>query len=285
MIIPKIKIEGRSGCILEITRNTDQYLIRKSSNKPEYNKRIKRQQEKQKLFYENSSYRNILTPLIHCSGNKNNGLSFFEMQYVPGEKYSEYFLHSQIFEIKETIEQFISLIESELNRSQLIKIPAETFLDKIDAIKRLLKKQKIFNAEIDRTYEFLEGNIPDSDIPVGICHGDLTLSNVIFCNKNIWLIDFLDSFIETPLFDIVKLRQDTKYYWSLTIETDIPVYQRNKVVQVLNYFDQYLVSYFKKNIHYINWYGYLVKLNLLRILPYLQNNIERDFVVNCLIHT
>ncbi len=34
------------------------------------------------------------------------------------------------------------------------------------------------------------------------------------------MIDFLDSFIETPLMDIVKLRQDTKYNWSYLLVND-----------------------------------------------------------------
>ncbi len=51
-------------------------------------------------------------------------------------------------------------------------------------------------------------------MPVGICHGDLTFSNMLFNGNNYYLIDFLDSFVESPLLDIVKLRQDSAYLWS-----------------------------------------------------------------------
>jgi thiamine kinase-like enzyme len=260
-------------------------MIRKSCSTADYNTRIENQLNKQKVFYRNSLHENILTPQIFCSGKKENGLSFFEMEYVPGEKYSEYFLSCQISKIRETIDQFISFIESELNRSELVKLSPKIFLDKVGSIKQLLEKQNLFSGAVDETYDFLMHNIPDSFIPYGICHGDLTLSNVIFSNQKIYIIDFLDSFIETAMVDIVKLRQDTKFHWSLVIETDIPSYQRNKIKQVLNFFDQYLVTYFSKNEYFLKWYGYLEKLNLLRILPYLENNNERDFVINCLIHT
>ena len=53
--------------------------------------------------------------------------------------------------------------------------------------------------------------LSDMLIPVGTCHGDLTFSNILFNGNNYYLIDFLDSFIESPLLDIVKLRQDTAW--------------------------------------------------------------------------
>jgi thiamine kinase-like enzyme len=51
--------------------------------------------------------------------------------------------------------------------------------------------------------------------PMGNCHGDLTLSNVIIDpNSGITLIDFQDTFLETPLQDIAKLKQDFIYGWT-----------------------------------------------------------------------
>jgi thiamine kinase-like enzyme len=51
---------------------------------------------------------------------------------------------------------------------------------------------------------------------MGNCHGDFTFSNMIVSeNGDICLIDFLETFLETPLQDIAKLMQELKYYWSL----------------------------------------------------------------------
>ena len=33
----------------------------------------------------------------------------------------------------------------------------------------------------------------------------------------LYLIDFLDSVIESPLFDIIKIRQDTYFNWTINI--------------------------------------------------------------------
>ena len=51
-------------------------------------------------------------------------------------------------------------------------------------------------------------------IPVGDCHGDLTMSNIIFWVGKYISYRFLPSFIETPLWDVVKLEQDLIMGWS-----------------------------------------------------------------------
>jgi len=95
---------------------------------------------------------------------------------------------------------------------------------------------------------------------VGNCHGDMTLSNMIF-GKDIYLIDFLDSYIESPTLDLIKLRQDTHLYWSLNMidkTTDL-----TKIKLGLNYIDNWILDNYK-----IEDYELLQIINLLRIYPY-----------------
>ncbi|MBT0858600.1 phosphotransferase, partial [Campylobacter coli] len=80
--------------------------------------------------------------------------------------------------------------------------------------------------------------------PIGYCHGDLTFSNILFQNQNIVLIDFLDNFIETPLQDVVKLRQDTRHKWSLKMTH--ANYDEIKIRIILSYLDCYIHKYFLK---------------------------------------
>jgi hypothetical protein len=272
------KLTGRSGCELEILTDNKKYLVRKYSKNTEYNLRLITQANKQKDFNNYSVFFAPQVTNISVGLNK----SYFDMEYVPGEKYSEYFLHCSILELNKVIENLISLINSELDQSRLMNLPVDKFLDKIELIKPLLKEKTDTNSSVSIILNYLETEIPSALIPVGPCHGDLTLSNVIFSNKKLFLVDFLDSFIETPLMDIVKLRQDTKFYWSLMIETEIPAHQKNKIIQILRYFDNVIDNYFKTKDYYNNWYNYLEKFNLLRILPYLEDKKEIDFVINAL---
>lgn len=56
----------------------------------------------------------------------------------------------------------------------------------------------------------------------GLCHGDLTFSNMIFLEqgRRIILIDCLDAYLEAPILDLAKIRQETVLFWSsLTART------------------------------------------------------------------
>jgi len=103
-------------------------------------------------------------------------------------------------------------------------------------------------------------------VPVGDCHGDLTLSNMLFKHQQLYLIDFLDCFVESPLQDIVKLRQDTLFGWSLALyqaEFNWP-----RVQIALRYLDQRIAARFECYDWYREHYVLFQLVNLMRVLPY-----------------
>ena len=54
-----------------------------------------------------------------------------------------------------------------------------------------------------------------SNVPLSYCCGDLTLENIMLDdNKQIYLIDFLDSFYDSWMIDVAKLLQDLELHWS-----------------------------------------------------------------------
>jgi hypothetical protein len=56
--------------------------------------------------------------------------------------------------------------------------------------------------------------MPSVLFPIGTCHGDFTLSNMLLTDRGIFLIDFLDTWIESPVLDISKLNQEAQLMWS-----------------------------------------------------------------------
>ena len=59
------------------------------------------------------------------------------------------------------------------------------------------------------------------DILIGPCHGDLTLSNIILNPaERLVLVDYLDTFFESPLQDVAKLNQDLLLGWSTRHENN-----------------------------------------------------------------
>ena len=98
-------------------------------------------------------------------------------------------------------------------------IDVDVFKDKIDNISKKVKDDKNVQNIINYMY-FILGSEKTIEIPVGIQHGDLTFSNMIFSNK-IVLIDFLDSYIESPLQDIGKIFQEINLKWSVLMSGKI----------------------------------------------------------------
>tara|TARA_R110002050_G_scaffold181032_4_gene314541 strand:- start:449 stop:778 length:330 start_codon:yes stop_codon:yes gene_type:complete len=109
---------------------------------------------------------------------------------------------------------------------------------------------------------------------------------MLFDNSDIVVIDFLDTFLDTPLQDIVKIRQDSKYFWSLNLVNKLQ--DSIKVKQSLNYVDKKIKEEFSNYDFYKKYYKYFQVLNLLRILPYSNNknhidNLTKEIRLLCLL--
>lgn len=113
-------------------------------------------------------------------------------------------------------------------------------------------------------------------IPIGVCHGDLTLSNILFSGNSYFLIDFLDSYIETPLQDIAKLRQDSKYLWSRLMYKNPYDALRLKLISAR--IDAAIDEHYSKFEWYRQFYQLIQSINILRILPYAKEKSVIDYL-------
>ena len=111
-------------------------------------------------------------------------------------------------------------------------------------------------------------------IPIGPCHGDLTLGNMIFVKntKTIHLIDFLDTYLESPLLDLAKLEQDLVFGWSCRYE--------NKEVRLRA---KIFGAYIFENLKILKpqderLFNIVRLLNTIRILPYCKDAITENWV-------
>lgn len=275
---PVLKMEGRSGCRLEVVNNGGVYYVRKFSKEASYNNRLLRQAAKQKYYFQAGMSPWFFTPEILVASPEDANVTWFEMPYVHGQKYSEFFERASIVDIKNLALKFIQYFDQAFARARVEEVNISAIQDKIGSLREALLTRKDVDAQpLAWALTFLE-KMPASAIPIGTCHGDFTLSNMIFGDDRIYLVDFLDSFIESPIIDLVKLRQDTFFYWSLLIENGLPENRRGKVVQVFNYLDAQIVKSVQQNVFVQQWYGYLQVFNLLRILPYVQKREEIELV-------
>ena len=104
--------------------------------------------------------------------------------------------------------------------------------------------------------------------PNGICHGDLTLSNVIIEKKNIYLIDFLKTYHDSILQDLSKVYQEFILGWSSRYLNG-----NEKLRSEIYYkkiIDQNFFQLFSKKM--LNFLNFEVMMTLFRIFPYVQKD-------------
>lgn len=247
------KLSGHSGCSVYLCENNNKNFIRKVSGNVSYNSRLKLQCNKQKEYKSNVFY----TPKVLNEGNENN-LFFYDMEYIQGIVLSQALCTLKVEEIFSVFNKLLSeLINCELTYSEntisVMKNKINGLYRKLDA----MKYNKYFSYLLDYDWTFL---------PVSSCHGNLTLENIIYDHNRLVLIDFLDSFIESPYIDLAKLLQDLECHWAYRNNRDFKDYEFRLNLAKEIVLERLSDSNDGRNkIHLI--YSLLL-LNLLRILPY-----------------
>lgn len=252
---------GRSGCKLELKFNG--LIVSKKSSSISYNNRLYSQYIKQKNFLSDEYF---LTPNVYEFDDMNQ-LHSFDMQYIYGKSFEQYCIDSNVNEINIFSNALIKFVKNNLEKSIRTKINFAPLEQKI------LSLRSILDPSLHRYIDFLLRKKIEY-MPVGPNHGDLTMSNIIFSNKY-YLIDFLDNIYETPLNDLVKIRQDTEHKFYINLLNS----DNSKVETCLNYIDEQIKINFSEIITTLE-YIWLSIFSLLRVLPYLKNEREKQTIIN-----
>ena len=277
---PELKLEGRSGCVLDIFSSDGDFVVRKSSVSASYSSRLAKQAQKQ-AAYKNTSNTTFIAPKVLNERTDDKGIYHFDMEYVHGEKFSDFLSRATIGEINALYSLFEEYFEQLFTESTKQTIEYKVIEDKASDIKQKLESNSFYSQSFkNKIVNFLLNKVPKQEIPLGSCHGDFTFSNILFSKGDkVYIFDFLDSFIESPIIDLVKIRQDTKFYWSIEIDTDLDTAKKGRVMQVMQYLDKKFANYLaSKHPQYQEWYNYLELFNLVRIMPYAHNIRDVHFL-------
>lgn len=240
---------GHSGCKLFLD-NSSKSVIKVSSDQ-NYNGRLTIQMEKQRFFKHDI----LKTPAIYEYGVNDEGLFQFRMDYVNGIKFSDYVLNNPTYKSIEILNRIYTFIKGNIKDS--VSSGNKSVLKKLNELENNgVNPDLIFS---------LRNLLKDSEFPGGYCHGDLTLENIIIFDEKIYLIDFLDSYIDSPFQDVSKLFQDFYFLWSFrTKPSNINAHIRCKALGSF--------MYSKFNANDLKSIDILAAINLLRIVPYSDNN-------------
>ena len=278
-----IDIKGHSGCNIDIIEEGDNLLVKKSTLDKKYLKRLELQGNKQ--MNDKCLTDSIYNPSI-SKIEANEDECYILMDYIYANNFIDYFEKASPQDIDHFIDNFIKYIHNEIDKCEIMKVSKNVFIDKFNSVVKNCEKNDLLKGNmrvksILKDCENVFTNMPEEfEIPVGICHGDLTFSNILFSSNKFYFIDYLDSFIETPIQDIVKLRQDTKYFWSTMMYKK--KYDVVRLNIIFNYIDDKISEHFGNFEYYYRNYDRLQLMNILRILPYVKEEKVRDFVLNIL---
>ena len=251
---------GLSGCRLELIGSN---ILRKYSSSEEYNKRLDLQVKKQQLF-STQVFRNIETPKVL---DKENG--YFDMEYVIGRSFDEYFSTCIVNDIEFVLVSLFEYFYCVISNSRYYnpEVSKKRLLDKINSLETHTRHLGDLY-HIKQMVSSITMRIPQT-----FCHGDLTFTNIIFNKNRLYLIDFLDCFIDSFLCDLIKLKQDLYYHWSL----DVQGIKNLRIRQIYSFLWDKLEEKYHEYVETIE-FDVLDVLNTLRLEPYLTNEDQRIII-------
>jgi hypothetical protein len=243
-------------------------VLRKTSPNVNYNSRLEKQMFKQIEFANRVFSNSIKTPRIVNFGIENK-LYFFEMDYINGDNPYDVFISGSKIDLDNFTQYLIKYIEELVNESNIID--CEKFISVQNEKLKMLVARSNYKELIDYLLDYTSRN--RFVFSESICHGDLTIANMIYSNNYIYLVDFLDSYLNGPVIDLVKLKQDLYHGWSLLISDS---YSENEVYRARQSSIYVWKSISKMFQHIINSNVFdLVEItNFLRIEPYISEDLK-----------
>ena len=271
--------KGNSGAEVSLVNKSGVSVIEKKVYSGK--ERFKRDVYKQKSFSESSFIEGVYSPQV-LSFIDIDGYCKVSMRFCEGVSGDGYLLGSWISDIgllRNRLNEYFNFIFNEEVR--LEKISTKIFKEKIESCLECdfaRENNSIYNKLLknDSLNVFADKFIY---VPCGFCHGDLTLSNIIFTPKGeICLIDFLDTYLESPLQDLVKIYQDIDQCWSFRFMSKA---EKFRAGILMKHIETDKMVFFKKK--YLNIFRVMEIINVMRIAPYIKDDSTASWVTNQLI--
>lgn len=183
------------------------------------------------------------------------------MEYVQGITLAEYLKRIEVGKVRGLVEQIVNGINS-LIGTEKGEFSERVFQNKIDSLEKKLSTDD--NKIVSKAVYMLRKH-SWNQFNKTMCHGDLTLENIIVKDGQLYFIDFLDSFYDCWIMDISTLLQDVQTLWAYRNDENMDI---NTSLRVLIFRDILVDEVQDKfGINIVEVY-YALLLKLIRIYPY-----------------
>ncbi len=257
-------LSGYSGCHIHLYDDNGRLFVRKLSGSEGYNKRLERQIVKQAAF----KHPILRAPQVYKTGYI-DGCFYADMEYIDGKTVAALIRDGEYKAAHKAIYSVFTLftpVDTVLVNAQDVVQKVASMHDALETFDAQELCQKTLDILVSRNWE----------THPAACHGDLTLENMIVKDGKVYLIDFLDAFHDCLEVDMAKMMQDLCCMWSFRHD---PL---NKAgVEFLHDCALHLESLYRKITNSDTaQLKAMLQLTLLRIYPYLKDDVTKAFLDN-----
>lgn len=241
------QFKGHSGCDVNLVKTNNDYFVFKTGD----NDKLK------KSF-------DILTELQNKNFNVPNHTysdGVLKMEYINGINMTEYIENIDNQKMQKFIDFVVYYVET-LTTNKFYDYSDE-ISNKLNSISKAFDTTKL-SFDLDELYNLLPKKLCKS-----LVHGDFTLDNIIYYNKNFFLIDTNPTDIDSLVYDLNKLRQDLDCYWFIR-------HLKNKTNHRI--ICDSISNTLKQKYDYLNNNHVLIFM-LMRILPYCKDKFTENFLI------
>ncbi len=272
-VVASKRLSGLSGAeVVLLTRDNRHWFIRKAARDIQASKRLRRQAAKQLRFSEEFSGA-IRAPRILDQGEV-DGRYYFDMEFIRGMDGATFLRRASYSQVADFGRTVCDYLASATGKQPLTHSSTTAF----DALYgRVCEAQDISHSMTDETLAKLFLGLQKlrqlGPLPPTLCHGDLTLENMVVDEQGvIWLLDLLDSPFEHYWQDIAKLHQDLSGGWYLT--------RHSRIAKcVLEYLSRQIIATAQQlHPNYVDVHAILIAATFVRILPYAVDPDKRRFI-------
>jgi aminoglycoside phosphotransferase len=268
------RLTGLSGAMVFLcSEDGRHFFVRKVAETADLSNRLRAQVAKQVWFAEHIEA--VSTPRILAT-HEVDQVFWFDMEYVQGPDAVSYLRQVNYEEVRRFADRLKGYLREASSIAPGLAAPASTLFRELYAkICSIQAKTASIPAEVlARLFLALERLIPLETLSPTLCHGDLTLENMIVTHDGrVVALDMIPAPFEHFWHDIAKLHQDVAGGWYLRHHS--PISQ-----SVLDFLARNLLASGVEihpaygQVHYL-----LTAVVFARILPYADGPEMRDFVI------
>jgi len=262
-----IPIMGNSGASVAVIRHEGGWVVKKTFPLAETDRML----SQIKKMQESTCPGFFFPSIIEVDREK----SFYLMQHIRGEDMVSLTSMSSSRVFLETFERLQVFLEQRCAINPPSQFPIERWEMKLSSTLEAIAIRSPFLLSDAKEAACRLMRLRPGPIPMGQCHGDFSLSNLLVTDSGICLLDPISAPIETPIEDVAKLLMDMDIAWSAS--RFVGTFDRSKAIirwkiAASNLRKAMTSSCDPEAIEAMRG------LSMIRIVPYCSSNISADIL-------